>query len=300
MALGVYVALAALALVGAAALLGLPRARRSVVVAVVGVLGGFASAGWQASLRLAETLPSAIEGQTSSSPASSQASRSRGRAGCAFASSSMPAARPWRARDARARLVRGLARRCRAGAASPDLARRPALALHRAPAPAARQSQSAWLRLRARPVRARRARDRLRARRAAGGAACGGGRLSGRAPAPARARRDLRARRRSPCRRGARRARRRRPGRDRARRLGPLPQHRRRPPDVDQRLARDDVRVARRAGRRRALARQQARDAARRRAARRTVGRPARGHRLRRFLRLGGCRRSARSGCSRR
>ena len=40
--------------------------------------------------------------------------------------------------------------------------------------------------------------------------------------------------------------------RDRARRLGPVPQHRRRPPDVDQRPARHDVRVARRRLHRRA------------------------------------------------
>src|ERR1700712_2164934 len=63
MTLDVYVALAVIALVGAAALLRLPRARRYALVAVVGVLGGFASAGWQASLRIAETFPSAIEGQ---------------------------------------------------------------------------------------------------------------------------------------------------------------------------------------------------------------------------------------------
>ena len=53
-------------------------------------------------------------------------------------------------------------------------------------------------------------------------------------------------RRRPPRRRRARGARGRRPGRDRARRLGPLPRHRRRPPDVDLGPARDDVRVARR------------------------------------------------------
>ncbi|HEY4958162.1 MAG TPA: ComEC/Rec2 family competence protein, partial [Caldimonas sp.] len=63
LALGVYVALASVALVGAVALVSLPRARRYAVVVVVGVLGGFAAAGWQASLRLAETLPGAIEGQ---------------------------------------------------------------------------------------------------------------------------------------------------------------------------------------------------------------------------------------------
>ena len=67
------------------------------------------------------------------------------------------------------------------------------------------------------------------------------------------------ARRRPARRRRAGRARGRRPGRDRARRLGAVPQHRRRPPDVDQRPARHDVRLARRRAGRRALAAQRAR-----------------------------------------
>jgi competence protein ComEC len=53
----------------------------------------------------------------------------------------------------------------------------------------------------------------------------------------------------------------RRPVGDRARGLGPVPQHRHRPPDVDQRPARHDVRVARRRVDRRAVAAQRAGDA---------------------------------------
>jgi competence protein ComEC len=61
--LGVYVALAALAAAGAIALLTQAWARRYALIAAAGVLGGFASTGWQASLRLAETLPAEIEGR---------------------------------------------------------------------------------------------------------------------------------------------------------------------------------------------------------------------------------------------
>src|SRR5450755_1348349 len=60
---GVYVAMAALAFVAAIALLARARWRRYAVIAIVGALGGFASAGWQASLQLAETLPAEIEGR---------------------------------------------------------------------------------------------------------------------------------------------------------------------------------------------------------------------------------------------
>ena len=110
---------------------------------------------------------------------------------------------------------------------------------------------------------------------------------SGRAPAPARARRDRRQRRRPARRRRAGGARGRRPGRDRARRLGAVPQHRRRPPDVDQRPARHDVRLARRPRAGRRLAAQPPRDAGLAGAERGALGRPRRGDRLRGLLRLG-------------
>ena len=188
---------------------------------------------------------------TSSSPASSPACRNRGRAGCAFASrSTRRAARRSRcgaARCSRSAGTRASTRTRRWSSRSAELRAGQRWRFTRAAAPAARQPQSAWLRLRAglfeqgvratgyvrdapRAAAARRARpahpvERLRQR----------------------VRDAIYAQRRRPARRRrAGRARGRRPGRDRARRLGPVPQHRRRPPDVDQRPARHDVRLARR------------------------------------------------------
>ena len=91
-------------------------------------------------------------------------------AGCASASRSSRRCEGGDAGPRAARLLalgwyRGLPRGRGARRAAADAARRPALALHGAAAPAARQPQPARLRLRAEPVRAGRARDRLRARR---------------------------------------------------------------------------------------------------------------------------------------
>jgi len=63
MPLAAYVALATLAIAAILVLVTRPASRRYLVVVAAGALAGFASAGWQASLRLAETLPAAIEGR---------------------------------------------------------------------------------------------------------------------------------------------------------------------------------------------------------------------------------------------
>jgi hypothetical protein len=63
MPLAADVALAAIALAAVALLVWRPAWRRYLVVVAAGALARFASAGWQASLRLAETLPTAIEGR---------------------------------------------------------------------------------------------------------------------------------------------------------------------------------------------------------------------------------------------
>ena len=158
----------------------------------LGIAAGAPRRAWPSSL------PRALEGPRPGRHRRRRQPAAAGRrAACAFASRSTRAALPAGVpRAARARLVRGLPRGRGARPAAPDAARRPALALHGAPAPAARQPQPARLRLRAVAVRAGRARHRLRARTAPGRAALldATRRPSGRAAAPARARRDLRAR----------------------------------------------------------------------------------------------------------
>ena len=187
----------------------------------------------QASLRLAEALPAELEGRDVVVTGVVASLPQQGPSGLRFRfevepARGAPAARAAGcSRSAGTRLPRGRgAGRSRAGAA-----RRPALALHRAPAPAARQPQPARLRLRAGAARAGRARHRLRARRAGDAARRERRRIRSSGCASACATRSTRA---SPTarRRRAGGARGRRPGRDRARRLGPVSQHRRRPPDV--------------------------------------------------------------------
>ena len=188
--LAAYVAIASAA---AVAVLAGALARRAFPLVVAAALaGGFAVSGWQASLRLAETLPAELEGRDIVVTGVVASLPQQGPSGLRFRFDGRRGRRARRRADAaRARLVRRLPRRRGARPAAPGAARRPALALHRAPAPAARQPQPARLRLRARPARAGRSRHRLRARRA-GDAARRQRRLSGRAAAPARARCDLR------------------------------------------------------------------------------------------------------------
>ena len=282
------------------------RRRRSALAGVRGaLLAGFALTGGQASLRLGDDARRPrSRAATSSSPASSPACRKQGRAGCAFASTLDARVAAHEAGELPPRIALGwyggFHEDAALVAAAARAARRPALALHRAAAPAARQPQPARLRLRAAAVRAGRARHRLRARRAAR-RSCS--REAAGFPVE-RLRQRVRdaiyaARRRPPRRRRAGGARGRRPGRDRARRLGPVPQHRRRPPDVDQRPARHDVRLARRRwGRRRSggAAARAMLAGCRRRARRAGAASPRRPPM--RSSPAGACRRSARSGCS--
>ncbi len=186
-----------------------------------------------------------------------------------------------RARRCAARRERGLARPGACGRA---------LAHDRSSQGAARQSQSARLRLRAAAVGAGRAGQRLRAhRRARCRARAHRPELAAPRRAGARigARRDPGARGRSTAGRRRRGAGHRRPERDRPCRLGCLPRHRRRAPDVDLGAAHHHVRLARSLARRRALATQRPADAVVAGAACGTGGRRAARHALCALQRLG-------------
>ncbi len=185
-----------------------------------------------ASSRLAETLPAELEGRDIVVTGVVANLPEQGRAGRASASRSTRAALPPVCRVSSRSVVRGLPRGRGAGERCAWRCARPALALHRAPARAVRQPQPARLRRRGGVARA--------------GCSCDGyvrdvpvmlldvsAGHPVEVPAPARSRRDLRARRRSAvssaCWRRSRTATR---CAIQPRRLGPVPKHRRRPPDV--------------------------------------------------------------------
>ena len=103
-----YVALASIALAGAAALLAWPRSRRCVVVAFVGALGGFAPPAGRRRCARAEALARrARRAATSSSPASSPACRSGAERAALSLRDRRRRRTGRRAAHARARLVRG-------------------------------------------------------------------------------------------------------------------------------------------------------------------------------------------------